>query len=443
MKRHLIYAILAMLCFTAFPSCFTFADDAAPTAPAAAPAEEPGQKAYEAGRNLFFLGKYNEAIEQFRAAVAADGTKTIYRLYLAKALRNVGQNDEAQQLFADILKENPDHVEAGLALAAIYEEKGKWADVIGVLQPLLEYKHDYTIYHTLAAAYYNQGDMKQARTDYEKAVEQNPNSPTDHYQLGNIYLGENRYAMAAAEYEKCQDLGIDTDVLHYKLGTAYSNLRNYLGNITEMGVKDGQPWTIKEGVYIIEAVPGKENTFYVAPTKSAIFQVERAIDMGIDEPAILFLRANIFLGAGRYEKAHALYAEMESKVGDAEKALFYHQFAEAAFGMGLYDEFLKYTDESIKLEPATYGPALVDAYLRVANRKNQAGDQAGYIEYLNKVVEQRPDAASYHLLLANAYRDAKDYANAVTHWKLTLELEPDRPDRIEILNLIQQYSKSQ
>jgi len=440
MKRHLIYVIITVLCFATLPSCFAFADDTA--APASAAAEEPGKKAYEDGRSLFFQGKYDEAIKQFRDAVDADGTKTIYRLYLAKALRAVGQNDEAQKLFADILKENPDHVEAGLGLAAIYTENSKWEDVINVLLPLLEYKHDYTIYHMLATAYYNKGDMKSARTHYEKAVEQNPNSPDDCYQLGNIYLGENRYAMAATEYAKCLQLGMDTAILHYKLGTAYSNLRNYFGNITEKVIKDGAPWKIMEGVYVIDPVPGTENTFYVAPAYSAIFQVARAIEMGIDEPDIFFLRANIYLGAGRFETACTLYGELESKIADAEKALFYHQFAEAAFGAGKYDDFLKYTDESIKLEPDTYKPALIDAYLRVANRKNQAGDQAGYIEYLNKVVEQRPDAASYHLLLANAYRDAKDYANAVTHWKMTLELEPDRPDRIDILNLIQQYSKS-
>jgi len=450
MKRHLTCAIIALICLTALPARCAFADDPDTPAPApAAPAEPQGQKEYEAGRNLFFLGEYDKAIEQFEAAVKADATKTIYRLYLAKALTNVGRTDEAEPLFADMLKENPDHVEAGMALAAIYAAKSKWQDVISVLVPLLEYKHDYTVYHMLATAYYNRGEMKRARMHYEKAIEQNPNAPDDHYQLGNIYLGENRYAVAAEQYEKSMELGIDSAILHYKLGTAYSNLRNYLGNISEMVIKDGEPWKTKDGVYIIDPVPGKENTFYVSPSKSAVYQVQRAIEMGIDELDIYFLRANIFLGAGRYDKAYGLYKELEpkfmdpenpAKIPDTEKALFCHQYAEAAFGMGLYDDFLNYTNESIKLEPDTYKPALVDAYLRVANRKNQAGDQQGYIDYLKLVVNEKPGVASYHLLLANAYRDAKKFPDAVTQWKLVLELEPDRPDRIDILNLIQQYA---
>jgi tetratricopeptide (TPR) repeat protein len=243
---------------------------------------------------------------------------------------------------------------------------------------------------------------------------------------------------------------MDTGILHYKLATAYSNLRNYLGDVGAIVMKDAKLLTIKDNVYVIEPVPGQENTFVVAPPKSAIFQVARAMEMGLDDPDIRFLRANIFLGAGLFDKAYPLYKEIEDKYGlddkgkpkAEEKALFYHQFAEAAFGMGQYDEFLKLTQQAVDLQPGTYKPSLVDAYLRVANCKSQAGDQQGYIDFLKKVIELKPDVASYHLLLGDAYRDAKDYPNAVMHWKLVLELEPDRPDRIEILNMIDQYSKA-
>ncbi len=410
------------------------------TEPAEAKEVPPGETAYEQGRRLFFLGNYEEAIEQFRAAAAADATKTTYKLYLAKALKNTNKPEEAEKIFLEILKENPEHTEAGMALAEIYEKAQRWKELIAVLEPVLEFKHDYAVYHMLARAYYSLPDLKKARMNYEKAIEQNPRSASDHYDLGNIYLGENRFALAAEAYEKCLALGHDTGILHYKLATAYSNLRNYLGAITEHVIKDGKPGTIKDEVYIIDPVSGKEDTFYVAPAKSAIYQVSRAIETGIDVPDILFLRANIWLGAGRFEKAHALYAELEGKIGKDEKALLYHQFAEAAFGLGRYEEFLKHTGKAIKLQPETYGSVLVNAYLRIACRKNQAGDLKGYIEYLGQAIEEKPDVASYHLMIAYAYRDAKDYKQAVAHWKTVLEIEPDRPDRIELLNLINRYA---
>ena len=441
MKKCWIPVLIAAF---AFLSGYAVAqNDSGDAAESSEKKEDPGEKAYLEGRRLFFLGRYDEAVELFRKAVAADEEKTVYKLYLAKSLIGADKAEEAEKIFLEILKENPEHVEAGIAVARIYEKAKKWKELIAVLAPILEYKHEYAIYHMLARACYNLPDLKKARMYYEKAIEQNPNSASDHYDLGNIYLGENRYALAAGAYEKCLALGFDADTLHYKLATAYSNLRNYLGAVSERVIKGGKEGMIKGGFYIIEAVPDKEDTFVVSPSKSAVFQVNRAIEMGITVPDILFLRANIWLGAGWFEKAYALYAELEKDIAEDEKALFHHQFAEAAFGLDRFDEFLKHTNEAIKLEPDIYKPTLVNAYLRVAFRKNQAGDLKGYIEYLDKAIQEKPDVASYHLLIANACRDAKDYPTAVKHWKLVLELEPEHSERIELLNLISKYSTAE
>ncbi len=241
-------------------------DDSGDAAESSEKKEDPGEKVYREGRRLFFLGKHDEAVELFRKAVAADEEKTVYKLYLAKSLLGADKTEEAEKISLEILKENPEHVEAGIAVARIYEKAKKWKELIPVLEPILEYKHDYAVYHMLAKAYYNLPDLKKARMNYEKAIEQNPNSASDHHELGNIYLGENRYALTAEAYEKCLALGFDTDTLHYKLATAYSNLRNYLGAVSERVIKGGKPGTIKEGFYIIDSVPDKKDTFVVSPS---------------------------------------------------------------------------------------------------------------------------------------------------------------------------------
>ena len=170
--------------------------------------------------------------------------------------------------------------------------------------------------------------------------------------------------------------------------------------------------------------------------------------MGIDETDIRFLCANIWLGAGYWQKAHTGYAALEPKYADAkvdksDRALFYHQFAEAAFGLERFDEFLKHTAKTIEIDPDTYKPLLVNAYLRVAKAKRRGGDTAAYIEYLRKALGEQPDSASLHLMLAEACRETKDYAGAVKHWRMVLEIEPDRPDRTELINLIRKYEKSE
>ena len=181
-------------------------------------------------------------------AVAADKTKTSYRLALARAYRYAGKDEQAIANLEEILKTAPDHVEAGQMLGELYTAAKRWKDVVRVLDPLLKYRHDYPTYHMLAEAQNNLGDRDKARKSYEEALKLNPQSASDHYQLGNLYLASNFFALAADSYHEALRLGLDSPVLRYKLGSAYFNLRNYFGAISVQTIKSGSPGTIDGAV---------------------------------------------------------------------------------------------------------------------------------------------------------------------------------------------------
>ena len=73
---------------------------------------------YNKGRDSLFRGKYEDAIKSLKAAVEADGKQTSYRLYLARAYRYAKKPEQSEKLLAEILKQAPDHVEAGQLLKA-------------------------------------------------------------------------------------------------------------------------------------------------------------------------------------------------------------------------------------------------------------------------------------------------------------------------------------
>jgi tetratricopeptide (TPR) repeat protein len=405
------------------------AGDAAPAADA--------ETLFNDGRDALFRGQMEQAIDLLKQAVSLDDTKTSYKLHLARAHRYAGQTDQAASVLEQILEAAPDHVEAGQALAEIYSGKQRWEDVVRVLDPLLKYRHDYLTYHFLAEAEYNLGQSEKAREHYEEAVKLNPESAGDHYQLGNIYLAGNFFALAAESYQNALRLGLDSPVLHYKLGSAYFNLRNYFGQITERTVKSGEPGTIHQRWYLIESVPGQPDVFRCAPETSAVYQVARALDDGIeDRPDIHVLRATIYLNARRYEQAYEMFGRIASTVPEEDKALFLYYHAQAAFGTGRYDEYLKLLQEAIQLDPAAYQSTLVEAYLRVAERHNQAGQLDKYIRYLELAVDQTPQNPSLHLKLGDAYEESLDYAAAVTQWQMVLDLDPDHAQRLELLSRI-------
>jgi len=400
------------------------------------------EKQFKDGREALFQGNYKLAIKRLKKAVKEDPTKISYRLYLARSYYYAENEKEAQKLLAGIIKATPDHVEAGQLLAEIYARQKKWQDVVDVLEPLLKYRHDYPTYHLLAEAKYNLNNYKEARKHFEEAVKLNPKSGSDYYQLGNIYLAGNAFALAAEAYQSALQLGVQTPILHYKLGSAFFNLRNYFGKVSVVSIKGGRPGTISSDWYLIEPVPGKKDFFHAAPKDSAVYQVAKAVEDGIkDTPDIQFLTANIYLNARRCKQAHQMFKKLEKTIPKEDKPLFYYYYAQSAFGVDQYDEYLRLLGKAIELDEATYKSALVDAYLKVADRHNQAGQLDEYIYFLAKAVQESPETASLHLKLGHAYEETQKYAKAIAQWQMTLNLEPEHPKRMELLNLIEKYRK--
>jgi tetratricopeptide (TPR) repeat protein len=414
--------------------------DAKPEKADAKPAESEAEQVFTKGRDALFQGKYNDAIELLSKAVALDRSKTSYRLNLARAYRYAGKDDQAAIHLEEIVKAAPDHVEAGQTLGELYSSAKRWKDVVRILDPLLRYRHDYPTYHMLAEAQNNLGQPEKARKSYEEAIKLNPQSASDHYQLGNIYLAGNFFALAAESYRSALRLGLDSPVLHYKLGSAYFNLRNYFGNVSVQTVKSGAAGTINGPWYLIEPVPGQKDVFRCAPETSAIYQVAKALADGIeDRPDIHVLQATIYLNARRYAQAYEMFTKIGPKVPKEDKALFFYYDAQAAFGTGHYDRYLELLEEAIKLDPAAYKATRVDAYLAVADQYNQAGNLDKYIEFLAKAVDESPQTASLHLKLGYAYEEAQKYQPAIAQWRMVLDIEPDHPERIKLLNLIDKY----
>ncbi len=408
-------------------------------------AEATADKFFEDGRKALFQGRYDDAVKLLRDAVDADksGEKTIYRLHLARAFRYSHQPEESEKLLTAILKQSPDHVEAGQLLAEILYTAERWQDLQGVLEPLLKFRHDYPTYHMLAEATFNLDKYEEARKYYKEAIKLNPKSAIDQYQLANIYLAENRFALAAAAYEEAIRLGLDSSVLHYKLASAYFNLRNYFGRVSVVTVASGKAGEISDNWYLIEPVAGSKDAFRAAPRKSAIFQIATAIDRGMEAtPDVQMLLANIYLNGRRYQKAYEMYQGLGAQVAEDDKALYSYYFAQSALGVGKYDEYLQHLSEAVKLDAEAYESALVDAYLAVADKYNQSGKLDKYLEYLSLAVQQNPQTSSLHLKLASALEEARQYDKAVEQWRMVLDLEPDHPQRTELLNSIKKRSGS-
>jgi tetratricopeptide (TPR) repeat protein len=171
-----------------------------------------------------------------------------------------------------------------------------------------------------------------------------------------------------------------------------------------------------------------------------VFHIARAIEGGLgDRVDTQMLLANIYLNANRFQQAYDLYQGLEDKVPEEDAALYAYYFAQSALGVAKYDEYLEQLQVANKLDPEAYRSVLVDGYLQVADRYNQAGQLDKYIEHLAMAVDHSPQTASLHLKLGNALAEARRYEEAVQQWRLLLDLEPEHPQRTKLLNQIRQH----
>lgn len=394
------------------------------------------EQLFQDGRKLYFQGKHLESIAQLEKAVATNGTKTAYKLLLAKAYRAVKQNDKAIKSLEALLKSNSEHVEAGLELAELLTPQKEPDRVIGMLKPLLKIKHVYPLYHLLGEAYYEKEDFDQARKHFEEAVKLNAQNQDDHYQLGNIYLAQKRFAKAANAYETASRLGLSSGVFHFKLASVYFNLHNYVGKIATAEIVGGEVGKIQNNLYLLSAVPGKANTFHVATPKSAVFQVAKAQNVGIDVYEIRFLEANIWLSAHNYERADAVYEALQEDVPKEDLGLFWSQWSETALGLNDFGNYIGRLKKAIEAEPDIYKATLSDAYVTVANRHQQLGNNDKYISFLKDAVDLNPLSARLHATLGDAYWELSKRPAAIQQYKLVLELEPEFAQRVRLLNRI-------
>ena len=268
-----------------------------------------------------------------------------------------------------------------------------------------------------------------------------PVSASDHDLRGDRYWAEGRFALAAEAYETATRLGLDSPAIHLKLAKAYLNLNNSTGSTEARTVPNGIPGRIQEGVYLIEPLPNEPGRFLVAPKTSAIHHLQQAVDAGLDGPHVRLLEADIWLRARRFAKALDIYATLQGKVPAEDQYRYYRHFAEACLATDDVEGYLDRLEKAAALDREPDPPMLAAAYLRAAQRYAADADLPNYIRCLKLALEQDPESADLHYRLGNAFDDASRPERASLHWRITLELQPDHPDRRRMLEAIRDISR--
>jgi len=173
------------------------------TGAASAPAETHVGKGYDALKQ----DRYEEAIRQFRAALAADPRLVLRaRFPLAVALFESHKGDEARKEFEQVRREVGDHPNVLYYLGRLDVESQDYAGAIRNLSKAAAKPPFPDTAYYLGFAYFKKGDLSNAAHWLEEAKQANPRDARIPYQLGFVYHKQGLEEKAKQEMALSQQL---------------------------------------------------------------------------------------------------------------------------------------------------------------------------------------------------------------------------------------------
>jgi tetratricopeptide (TPR) repeat protein len=161
-------------------------------APTAAPAEDVDPEVRQRLAALGYVGSFVATSNDARSD-RADPKAKIELFNLMGTARDLGREeggfDRAVGLLQQVVKADPNVIDAWFSLGNLYFKQGRYRESIGHFRKTLELKPDYDIaVINMAHAYRRLGDDAAAMAGYERYLELDPRDAYVRYQVGEVFL---------------------------------------------------------------------------------------------------------------------------------------------------------------------------------------------------------------------------------------------------------------
>jgi tetratricopeptide (TPR) repeat protein len=144
------------------------------------------------------------------------------------AHHEAGRLAEAEDLYRQVLEQDPDHPDALNLLGVILQDSGRLTESIAVLSRAVTVDPEFSeALANLARAQYGAGDPAAAKCSGQRAIELNPDLAEAHLQLARTLLALRDDAGAAAAATRAAALAPDSADAQVLLGHAQSRLKDY------------------------------------------------------------------------------------------------------------------------------------------------------------------------------------------------------------------------
>jgi tetratricopeptide (TPR) repeat protein len=311
----------------------------------------------------------------------------------AAAAYERGDIPQAIRLYEQLLRLQPDSVEAKTNLAVALVRAGRHSEAIALYEDILKRDPKNPVVRmNLALARYKQGEYSQAAAELERLRNEHPDNRQALYLLADCYLRLDRNKDVVQLLQPVQkSSGGEDRTVDYLLGTAL--------------IRDGQ---VRQGEVIIDRILRDGGTpeanmllgsaqLAAGDHKAAVLSLRKAVDLNPGLPAGWSLYGRALLDDLDAEGArNAFRRALEADPNDFDANLYLGGILRRD---GKTEEAAPFLERALRLRPGS-----VPARYQVGALNASRGRLKEALDDLEQVARQSPDFQQAHVLLASVYQ---------------------------------------
>lgn len=324
-----------------------------------------------------------------------------------------GRLAQADYLYQDVLKKNPDDAQAWYLRGLIAHETKKSSAAVAYLgESLRRMPNNARTHHALAAVYMAAGDLNAAVAHYGQVIEITPSDASAHYNRALALQLNHEHDAAVDGFKNALKFNPKSVDANYGLGISLHHLARYDEALEAYEI-------------VMELAPEHANTYNAAGfTLAAMGVYQAAIDLYDRALKINPLMEPAFVNKGLALYALARYGEVldcfqRVLVFNPNQSTAHYYIGNALNEMKRHGEALEWYDRTIEL-----GHQTPDVYLNKAIALGFHGDLEASVQAARVSLDFKPDYAEAHDVLSRVYRQLKQYDLAVQCADRALQLQP-------------------
>ncbi len=167
------------------------------------------------------------AIAQLREIVRLDASDGESALWLARLLRLDNEDDQAEQVLRALMARDPQNKGAVEQLSQLFLDRSDPQQAVSLLEAFVQHAPSADLYDRLGDAYQQMQQAGKSEEAYRQAVALDPEQAEHRRHLAQSLFEQAKYAAALGEYEKLVELEPDSATNHLRISEIYRRMRQF------------------------------------------------------------------------------------------------------------------------------------------------------------------------------------------------------------------------